>query len=487
MDQHPSFEPPEQDEPDDYEWKDGFYTKTLALSISLGQTRSGYLTVAFSEIQDFMVFFFNWDSSEKDFYQGFITSVYTLGAIFGMLLILAIIKRIGRKMSSLAMDLVALVGVIITLFASPAAFIIGRFVVGIAAGGDSVLIPIYLKEISSVDRRGLILGMSGFLWVAGVLVSYSMDLGLPVPDSQGVYTQLDDQWWRLQFGLPILVSVFRITLVNVIYNFETPMFVFQSASLNKEYKAREALAKIVRSDVIPKYMKEVICESEECRNRRFVTLKELFGFAYKRAIVLLSIMGAFVILSGGDLILSYLPRFISGEDSQIDITLKRGLKVIVGGILILGIGLNMVLSDKIGRRNFLLIGGISITTSLLLISGLNLQGNLQFEANVGLMFVYFFFMYFTYGSAYYTYFAEILPDIGVTYIYMYLRAIFFVLQFVFPAILNSLGRNGLLAIFGVSTGISFGFVLFFLPSTKNRAFSKIFAAFHGSLFVYSVK
>lgn len=73
------------------------------------------------------------------------------GAIFGSLLGIWLVKY-GRRQAMIIVDCFSVIGLIICLFAiadlSYAWLLIGRFICGLNAGANSMLVPLYIKEMA---------------------------------------------------------------------------------------------------------------------------------------------------------------------------------------------------------------------------------------------------------------------------------------------------------------------------------------------------
>lgn len=82
-------------------------------------------------------------------------SLALLGAFFGSLLAGPLSDWSGRKLIIIFSDLLFVAGSLIMAFAdSIIMLMVGRFVVGLGVGIASMIVPVYLSEVSPISTRG---------------------------------------------------------------------------------------------------------------------------------------------------------------------------------------------------------------------------------------------------------------------------------------------------------------------------------------------
>src|SRR5271170_1329704 len=113
----------------------------------------------------------------------FSLSPATLGAavssaLWGTLLGALIAGRPGDRYGS--RDMLRLVGLLYVVSSlgsalswNLSAFVIARFLAGMAIGASSVLAPVYLAEIAPANRRGALVGLFQLNIVIGILLAYA--------------------------------------------------------------------------------------------------------------------------------------------------------------------------------------------------------------------------------------------------------------------------------------------------------------------------
>ncbi|CAG8449785.1 1912_t:CDS:2 [Diversispora eburnea] len=133
---------------------------------------------------------------------GLVTSIFTLGALLGSLLSLRVADDKGRRWTLLANNLFLGISPLIMGFArNYFTLVVGRALVGIGCGVVTVVVPMYLAEISPIEYRGAIGTMNQLGIVAGILLA----------QIEGLYLS-NVPGWRL-----ILLSVSVISLVQIIF------------------------------------------------------------------------------------------------------------------------------------------------------------------------------------------------------------------------------------------------------------------------------
>lgn len=105
--------------------------------------------------------------------EGLVTSSLLFGAAFGALFCGRLADRNGRRRMIMVLAVVFLVGTLACTFApSTELMIAARFMLGLAVGGASVTVPVYLAEVSPSARRGRIVTQNELMIVTGQLLAF---------------------------------------------------------------------------------------------------------------------------------------------------------------------------------------------------------------------------------------------------------------------------------------------------------------------------
>ena len=112
------------------------------------------------------------------FWHGLVVAGALIGTVFGALAAGRMCDRLGRKLTLVWMGvlfLVSAMGCALTPggeMVGPPVLGIMRFVGGIAIGGVSVAVPMYIAEIAPPEKRGRLVLVNQFCIVSGIVVSY---------------------------------------------------------------------------------------------------------------------------------------------------------------------------------------------------------------------------------------------------------------------------------------------------------------------------
>src|SRR5690242_8960023 len=108
------------------------------------------------------------------FTEGMVTSSLLLGAALGAVTGGRLSDARGRRRTILVLAVVFFVGALgCTLAPNTAVMVVARFVLGLAVGGASVTVPVYLAEVSPAERRGALVTRNELMIVSGQLLAFT--------------------------------------------------------------------------------------------------------------------------------------------------------------------------------------------------------------------------------------------------------------------------------------------------------------------------
>ena len=108
--------------------------------------------------------------------EGLVTSSLLVGAAFGALLSGRLSDRHGRRRTLLVLAVVFFAGAVGTALApNLAVMVIARVVLGLAVGGASATVPVYLAELAPKESRGSFVAVDQLMIVTGQLLAYTMN------------------------------------------------------------------------------------------------------------------------------------------------------------------------------------------------------------------------------------------------------------------------------------------------------------------------
>ncbi|RMV15665.1 Sugar transporter protein, partial [Pseudomonas savastanoi] len=105
--------------------------------------------------------------------EGMITASLIVGAAFGSLASGYISDRFGRRLTLRLLSVLFIAGALGTAIAPSIPFMVAaRFLLGIAVGGGSATVPVFIAEIAGPSRRARLVSRNELMIVSGQLLAY---------------------------------------------------------------------------------------------------------------------------------------------------------------------------------------------------------------------------------------------------------------------------------------------------------------------------
>lgn len=191
--------------------------------------------------------------SQLDLLFAIIVSIFCIGGCLGALMTPLVADRLGRKQGLLYNNVIVLVACPLMagakFMASYELLILGRFLIGINAGLNAGLAPLYMNEISPANLRGALGTVYQLVITMAILLSNVF--GLP-----GIFGTEDR--WSLLFAIPILPALFMLFTLPGCH--ESPKHLL----LNRghELQAQQALAWFRETGEVQDEIEELKLEQE---------------------------------------------------------------------------------------------------------------------------------------------------------------------------------------------------------------------------------
>ncbi|XP_016916276.1 solute carrier family 2, facilitated glucose transporter member 1 isoform X1 [Apis cerana] len=286
-------------------------------------------------------------------------SIFCVGGMIGGSLVGSIADRFGRKGGLLINNILVVLTVIFEGCAKTAKsyemIIIGRFLIGINAGLNAGLAPMYLSEISPIHLRGAVGTVYQLVITMSILVSQILGL----EQILGTAEQ-----WPLLLCLTIVPAIFQV--IALPFCPESPKYLL--VTRGKDMEAQRALAWLRGTIEVHDEMEEMRTEYESVKLVPKVTLKELFVNSTLRIPLIIALMVMFAQqLSGINAVMFFSTKIFMM--AQLDKNAAQNATLGVGAMNVLMTFISLILVERAGRKTLMLIGfsGMFIDTALLAI------------------------------------------------------------------------------------------------------------------------
>ncbi|MGW7986560.1 glucose transporter GlcP [Staphylococcus shinii] len=394
----------------------------------------------------------------NSFTEGLVVSSMLVGAIFGSGASGPMSDRLGRRRVVFIIAIIYIVGALILALApSMPILVLGRLIIGLAVGGSTAIVPVYLSEMAPTEQRGSLSSLNQLMITIGILSSYLIN-----------YAFTPIEGWRWMLGLAIVPSV--ILLVGVAFMPESPRWLLEHRS---EKAARDVMKLTFKDSEIDKEiadMKEINSISESTWN----VLKSPW---LRPTLIIGSIFALLQQIIGINAIIYYAPTIFN----------KAGLgnansilgTVGIGTVNVLITIVAIMIIDKIDRKRLLVIGNIGMVASLLIMAILIWTIGIQSSAwiIVACLTLFIIFFGFTWGPVLWVMLPELFPmrargaATGVAALVLSIGSLL-VAQF-FPILTEVLSVEQVFLIFAAIGVCALIFVIKYLPETRGRSLEEI--------------
>ena len=447
------------------------YFFLLNLNICLGTFIMGYFLTVYNPLQNQLNHIYGWtDSSTKSFYEGLITALIPFGAIIANIFSSKIIEYLGRKTTCIFVDIFCIFSTILTLFAEIPLLIIGRLLCGLAVGVNSVLVGIYVGEISPFAHVHFFGALGGFMLNFGMIGSYLF--GMNTLSEDDLDNGVTDNWWKVMFAFPMIICFIRSFMIIFVFNYETPSYLVRK---DKKNEALKVLTKLYAEESKVNELYEEIQKREEKRkNEGNQTISMIFTKKYFKRFLIAVVLVFANQFSGINAIAFYSKSLftnIGGSDSLANY-LSMGL-----GALNLISGLFIAYPLKhIGIRKTYLFSLIGCATSLGL-TALFVLLNIKIGSLI-FLFAYNCAFSLGVGPIIFMVIPQLLPDKFVSFAFILMWVFAFILGIGFPQMLSSsMDIDGSFLFFACCCIVALIFNYFYLPDTSGKSKEEVVLMF----------
>jgi sugar porter (SP) family MFS transporter len=393
--------------------------------------------------------------------EGLVTSSLLVGAALGALVCGRLADRLGRRRTLVVLAVVFFLGALGSVVAPSFEVMVPmRLVLGAAVGGASVTVPVYLAELAPTERRGAITGRNEIAIVVGQLAAFVVNavIGTLWSDHPGV--------WRYMLAVQAVPAV--------------ALF----AGLLGRGREDEALAVLRQVRDPQRAAAELLEVRALVAQERAEAAVAGGGWAelrlpWVRRLVLIGVGVAVVNQLGGiNAVMYYGTQLLRQTGFSGDVALVAN--VLNGVFSVLGMLIGLRVINRVTRRALLLTGLTGIIASHLMIalcSAALPEGTARSVAVTLFLVLFVGFNQASVGLVCWVVLAELFPlrvrgfAIGLCVFWNWTANA--VISGFFPSVVAGIGVNGTFLAFAGLNVLSWLFVRYVLPETRDRSLEQL--------------
>ncbi|MFJ2241650.1 sugar porter family MFS transporter [Streptomyces sp. NPDC087859] len=396
--------------------------------------------------------------------EGMVTSSLLLGAALGAITGGQLSDARGRRRTILTLAVIFFVGALgCTLAPNVAVMVVARFVLGLAVGGASVTVPVYLAEVSPAERRGALVTRNELMIVSGQLLAFTSNaiIAQVGGESGGVW-----RWMLVLATIPAVVLWFGMLVMP-----ESPRWL---ASQTRFTEALDVLKQVRSQQRAEAELAEVSALAVKEEQEKLGGWQDMRSTPWLRKLMFIGFGIAIVQqITGVNTIMYYGTQILTDAGFAADSALTAN---IANGIIsVLATFVGIWLLGRVSRRPMLMTGQIGTTAALLLIGVFSLvlpSGDGRAYAVLAMTVTFLAFQQGAISPVTWLMLSEIFPmrmrgfGMGVAAVVLWLTN--FAIGLVFPSLVSGIGVSNTFFLFVVAGVFSLTFVKLYVPETKGR-------------------
>ena len=401
--------------------------------------------------------------------EGVMTSAILVGAAIGAYTVGRVSDARGRKPTISMLAVLFLVAAVACVLAPSWVFLASaRFVLGIAVGGASVTVPVFLAELAPTGQRGGRVSRNELMIVAGQLAAFAVNAVIGTAFSE------DGNVWRYMLAVAALPAIALFIGMSTVP--ESPRWLLAKG---RRDEALAVLRQIRSADRAEAEMAEVeelaAAEVEASRSR----LRDLVAEPWLRKLLVVGVgLAVAQQLTGINSIMYYGTQVLTESGFSGSTALVANVGSGIVAVLAMVVALRVI--NRVGRRPMLMVGFAGTTVFHLLIGLSSLllpEGTLR--AVVVLVFVIGFVgtMQGTIGPLVWLMLSELFPQrlrgVGMGLTALVLWTTNFVVSLLFPIVVDAAGISTTFFVFAVLNAAALVFAVTKVPETNGRSLEQL--------------
>ena len=394
---------------------------------------------------------------------GWLVSSALIGCIGGVLVAGVLTDWLGRRMV-IALSAVLFLASSVWCYYSHSSMelTLARILGGIGVGFASLVVPVYIAELSPPGIRGALVSLNQIGILVGMDLSYLANAWI---GRLGNGTWLNDTGWRVMLGVEAVPAAVFLGFTLLIP--ESPRW------LMKRGRREDALFVLRRLHGDAKAADEAR-EIAVTITEEQGSLGELFRPGARGVIIMAVVLAIFQAITGINIIMYYAPTIFTSAGIGIGSALTHS--VVIGTVMLFFTGGSMYLVDRLGRRPIMLIAaaGMGISIGLMGYFFARTSGSGWELLLCTLTYVSSFSIGM--GGIFFVLISEIFPTrirgAATSVAVVVLWCGNYLVSVLFPVMLDVLKADSFY-VFAVICLACFGFVWRFVPETKGKTLEEI--------------
>ncbi|MFF3336554.1 sugar porter family MFS transporter [Streptomyces sp. NPDC002888] len=403
------------------------------------------------------------------FTEGMVTSSLLLGAALGAVVGGRLSDARGRRRNILLLAVLFFVGALgCTLAPTTAVMVVARFVLGLAVGGASVTVPVYLAEISPAERRGALVTRNELMIVSGQLLAFTSNaiIAQVGGESGGVW-----RWMLVIATVPAVVLWFGMLVMP-----ESPRWLASKSRFNEALEVLRQVRSQQRAEAELREVTELAVKDDQ---EKLGGWQDIRSVPWVRRLMFVGFGIAIVQqITGVNTIMYYGTQILTDAGFAADSALTANIAN--GVISVLATFVGIWLLGRVNRRPMLMTGQIGTTGALLLIGVFSLvlpSGDGRAYAVLAMTVTFLAFQQGAISPVTWLMLSEIFPmrmrafGMGVAAVVLWLTN--FAIGLVFPSLVSGIGISNTFFLFVVAGVLSLAFVKRYVPETRGRTLENL--------------
>lgn len=404
--------------------------------------------------------------------EGVVTASLLVGAALGAVGAGRLADALGRRRTLLVLATLFFAGAVGSVLAPGLAFMLAmRFLLGLAVGGASVTVPVYLAELAPTERRGALTGRNEIAIVIGQLAAFTINavIGTLWGEHAGV--------WRAMLAIQALPAI--VLFAGMLRMPESPRWL---VARGRDAEALAVLGQVREGDRARTELAEIRALVDAERHQARVGWADL-RLGWVRRLVLIGIGVAVINQTGGiNAVMYYGTQLLRRTGFSGDVALMTN--VLNGVFSVIGMLVALAIIDRLDRRTIMMLGLAGVVFSHLavaLCSALIPDGTGRSVAVTVFLVLFVFFNQASVGLLCWVVLAELFPlrlrgfAIGLCVFYNWTSNA--LISGFFPSIVSAAGITATFAGFAAVNVLAWCFVRFVLPETRNRSLEELEQSF----------